>query len=167
MSSERALQMVRALTVHNRYQRRRRCWAPRKLDLYCRVCCPWARRIVDHPSLDRPSWLVNRGEFPEPCPDMVKHSPSPHGRILHTRTLRSATNAGRTYAARVSGAVPVAGGARLAIRDRGARGDLSAGARHRAVESPGIADGPARSGEGIGSSSTSSTRLRSTSTGST
>src|SRR5882672_2781426 len=143
--------MVRALTVHNRYQRRRRGWAPRKLDLYCRVGCPSARRIVDHPS-----WLVNRGEFPEPCPDMVKHSPSPHGRILDTRTLRSATNAGRTYAARVSGAVPVAGGARLAIRDRGARGDLSAGARHCAVESPGIADGPARSGEGIGSSSTSS-----------
>src|SRR5580765_8331051 len=81
---------------------------------------------------------------------MVKHSPSLNERILHTRTLWQATNTERLHAARVSGAVPVAGGAWLANRHRIFRRDLSAGARNRAVEAPDIARCGARSGKGIG-----------------
>src|ERR1044071_4893073 len=95
---------------------------------------------VDHPAaihptlprsaLARPcgSWgLVRRGKFPEPSSDMVKHSPSLNGRILHTRTLWQAASIGRLHAARVPGAVPVAGGARLANRHHLSRRDLTAG----------------------------------------
>ena len=61
-------------------------------------------------------FVVHRQKFPEPSSDMVKHSPSPHGRILYTRTLRPAANTRRANAARISSPVSLAGRAGLAGR---------------------------------------------------
>src|SRR5690349_2721453 len=67
---------------------------------------------------------------------MVKHSPSPHGRILNARTLWTAAGAGRAVAARISGAVSLAGGARMARRQHRSGGNLPAGTRDGAMEAP-------------------------------
>src|SRR5216683_6886451 len=93
------------------------------------VSSSWSGRLSFGSSIAR--------KFPDSYPAMVKHSPVLHVPILQPRTIWPAAGAGRMPAARVSGAVPLAGGKRRAPWDCGTRRDLQAAAWYCVLEAPG------------------------------